>query len=107
MLQTARQSLMFCPALEADFTMGHQSNYLVTGTSFCSEARLSFSGRSHSQVAPQHSIPSEDLHITHSDNICLERFFLDHCSSSLEVHVGISCVFPEEYTLTEMCTSQL
>lgn len=42
MLQTAHQSLMSCPALEADVIMGHQSNYLVTGTSSCSEAREVF-----------------------------------------------------------------
>lgn len=36
-LQTAHQSPMSCPALEADFTMGHQSNHLVAGTSLCSE----------------------------------------------------------------------
>lgn len=33
-LQTAHRALLSCPALEADFIMGHQSNYLATGTDF-------------------------------------------------------------------------
>lgn len=41
----------------------------------------------------------------HSDDTCLERLLLDHCSSSLQARVGISRVLPEEHTPTGMWTS--
>lgn len=40
-----------------------------------------------SSAAPQHSVPSTALRTVHSDNVCLQGLFLDHCSSS-QVHAG-------------------